>query len=183
MSQPIPFADAEHKTKFCTKCKKAMLLKEFYGSGRTTSGNVKYASWCKKCVSVKQSKYYLRTYGPEQLSRTNFRRTKTVRAYLSYLRGHAMQRKGKEVISLDALELLWVIQSGRCALTGWFLTTELGNGVVPTNCSIDRIDSLRGYEVDNVQLVSRAANIAKSNLRTGDFVALCRAVVETHRGT
>ena len=62
------------------------------------------------------------------------------------------------------------------------MTMELGKGVVPTNCSIDRIDSSFGYEPGNVQLVCRAANVAKSNLSTSDFVNLCRAVVEISNG-
>ena len=60
------------------------------------------------------------------------------------------------------------------------MTMELGQGSVATNCSIDRIDSMRGYEADNVQLVCRAANVAKSNLATSEFVALCRAVAEVY---
>jgi len=61
------------------------------------------------------------------------------------------------------------------------MTMELGRGTIPTNCSIDRIDSSRGYEVGNVQLVCRAANVAKSDLPMNDFVALCRSVTEVHR--
>lgn len=79
---------------------------------------------------------------------------------------------------MDALELLWQTQKGLCALTGWPMTMELANGVVPTNCSIDRVDSKKGYVVGNVQLVCRAANVAKSNMSTTDFVKLCRAIVE-----
>ena len=59
---------------------------------------------------------------------------------------------------------------------------ELANGVVPTNCSIDRIDSKVGYIVGNVQLVCRAANVAKSDLGADEFVKLCRAVVERNNG-
>jgi hypothetical protein len=109
------------------------------------------------------------------------KRTKNVRSFLSYLRQKATQRrKDGDIISLDALETLWFAQQGKCALTGWPMTMELGNGVVQTNCSIDRIDSDKGYVVGNVQLVCRIANIAKSSLTTSDFANLCKAVVTKH---
>jgi hypothetical protein len=146
-------------------------------------GRPKYNSWCKQCISKKQASYHRRTWGEDKLKYTAFKRTKSTRSYLQYLRAKAAQRrKGEEIISLDALELLWSTQQGQCALTGWPMTMELANGVVPTNCSIDRIDSKVGYIVGNVQLVCRAANVAKSDLGADEFVKLCRAVVERNNG-
>jgi hypothetical protein len=55
---------------------------------------------------------------------------------------------------------------------------ELANGVVQTNCSLDRIDSSIGYVVGNVQLVCRIANVSKNALSTDDFINLCQAVLE-----
>ena len=165
--------------KACTRCKKVQPIGSFYTTGKLSDGSPKYNSWCKSCISEKQSSYHERTWGEEKLKYTAFKRTKSVRSYLQYLRSKAVQRKkAGEVISLDALELLWQIQQGRCALTGWPMTMELANGVVPTNCSIDRKDSKIGYVVGNVQLVCRAANVAKSDLSSVDFLKLCRAVVE-----
>ena len=146
-------------------------------------GSPKYNSWCKACISKKQASYHKRTWGEDRLKYTAFKRTKSVRSYLQYLRAKAVQRKkAGEVLSLDALELLWQTQQGLCALTGWPMTMELANGVVSTNCSLDRIDSGHGYVVGNVQLVCRAANVAKSDLSTADFLKMCRAVVEKGNG-
>ena len=182
MSKPAPYVDESRTHKFCTKCGDAKPLSSFYTTGKTVSGTLKYNSWCKNCISEKQASYHKRTWGPEKLHRVAFKRTKTTRSYLSYLRGKAAARnKSQEVISLDALELLWDHQGGKCALTGWDMTMELGRGTVPTNCSIDRISSDGGYEVGNVQLVCRAVNVAKSNLSMSDFVALCRSVAEVNR--
>jgi hypothetical protein len=181
MSKPAPFVDESRTHKFCTKCGDAKSLSGFYTTGKTVSGGPKYNSWCKSCIAEKQTSYHKQTWGPEKLHRVAFKRTKTVRAYLSYLRSKALSRgKSQEVISLDALELLWNNQAGKCALTGWDMTTELGKGTVPTNCSIDRIRSDVGYEVGNVQLVCRAANVAKSDLSMSDFIALCRSVTEAN---
>jgi len=165
--------------KHCTDCGVLKPLTLFYTTGKRVDGSPKYNSWCKACISKKQASYHKRTWGEDKLKYTAFKRTKSVRSYLQYLRAKAAQRaKNKEVVSLDALELLWNTQRGLCALTGWPMTMELANGVVPTNCSIDRIDSSKGYIVGNVQLVCRAANVAKHDLPVEEFVKLCRAVVE-----
>ena len=146
------------------------------------SGAPKYGSWCKACIAKKQASYHKRTWGPERLQFTAFKRTKTVRAYLTYLRSKAVQRGKGDVVSVDALETLWFSQNGRCALSGWEMTMELAKGVVSTNASIDRIDSAQGYVPGNVQLVCRAVNIAKHDLSTSDFLQLCRAVLEQSGG-
>lgn len=165
--------------KTCTRCGVVKPLASFYTTGRLVDGSPKYNSWCKGCIAEKQASYHKRTWGEDKLKYTAFKRTKSVRSYLQYLRAKAVQRKKSvEVLSLDALELLWNTQQGLCALTGWPMTMELANGVVPTNCSLDRIDSGEGYVVGNVQLVCRAANVAKSDMATADFVKMCRAVVE-----
>ena len=165
--------------KNCTKCSEEKPIGEFYTTGKTADGYTKYNSWCKKCISNKQATYHKRTWGANKLQYTAFKRTKTARSYLQYLRSKAIQRrKGEEVLSLDALELLWNTQKGICAITGWPMTMELANGVVHTNCSIDRINSAEGYIVGNVQLVCRAANVAKNALSQNEFLSLCVAVVE-----
>ena len=183
MPKTATWANAEQTAKLCTKCGEGKFLSNFYTSGKTISGKIKYNSWCKLCISKKQSSYHKKTWGEEKLAYTAFKRTKTIRHYLNYLRSKAIQRKkNQNIISLDALEILWDIQKGKCALTGWDMTFELAKGSIPTNCSIDRINSQNGYYVGNVQLVCRAANVAKSNLNENDFLNLCLAVVEKSRG-
>jgi hypothetical protein len=177
MAKTLPVSNEKR----CTRCDAVKALAGFYTTGKRVDGSPKYNSWCRTCISQKQADYHARTWGPEKLQYAAFKRTKSVRAYLQYLRSKAIQRAKKgEVISLDALELLWATQEGRCALTGWPMTMELANGVVPTNCSLDRIDSKHGYIVGNVQLVCRSANVAKHDLPQVEFVKLCRAVVERH---
>jgi hypothetical protein len=177
------WSNVEKTQKFCTRCGAPKSLTMFPTTGKKVDGSPKYNSWCKSCISLKQASYHKQTWGEDKLQFVAFKRTQSVRSYLSYLRSKATQRnKNGEVISLDALELLWQMQGGTCALTGWPLTMELTKGVVQTNCSIDRINSDIGYVVGNVQLVCRIANVAKTNLTTADFVALCRAVIENANG-
>lgn len=167
--------------KSCTKCGENLDLTFFYTSGKRVDGSPKHNSWCKSCIKAKMSSYHKKTWGPEALQLSAFKRTQSVRAYLGYLRGKAMKRGGS-CVGLDELVDIWSIQNGRCALTGWELTMKLGSGVIPTNCSIDRIDPSRGYESGNIQLVCRAANVAKSDLTPKLFLLLCSAITEKANG-
>jgi hypothetical protein len=72
-------------------------------------------------------------------------------------------------------------QSGQCALTGWGLTLESIKGVNQTGegrrtGSLDRIDSTRGYEKDNIQWVHKEINKMKGSLTTTRFCEICHAV-------
>ena len=169
--------------KICPKCNITKPVEENFVKYKKVlkSGKPKYNSWCKECVSKKQVEYHKQTWGPDRLKFVAYKRTKTVRSFLGYLRSKAIHRSSN-CISLDALEVLWFEQKGKCALTGWEMTMELGKGNIPTKCSIDRIDSSIGYVPGNVQLVCRAANISKNVLSTSDFLNLCKAVVERSNG-
>lgn len=165
-------------TKPCTQCRAVLPLASFSTTGKRVDGSTKHNSWCKSCIAAKQASYHKKTWGPDRLQFTAHKRTRSARAYLAYLRAKAVRRGDGECISLDALETLWFAQGGKCALTGWPMTMELARGVVPTNCSIDRKDSQQGYVPGNVQLVCRAANVAKHDLSQSDFLQMCRAVLE-----
>jgi hypothetical protein len=163
--------------KNCTQCGDHLLICEFYTTGKKKDGTPKYNSWCKKCIGKKMASYHKRTWGAEKLQFSAAKRTRSVQSFLAYLLYKARQRKTCD-LTIEQLMQIWHLQDGKCALTGWNMTMQLGKGQIPTNASIDRIDSSIGYENDNVQLVCRAANVAKSNLTQENFVRLCAAVLE-----
>ena len=101
----------------------------------------------------------------------------SIGAYLRYLRQQAVRRAGTVELDDADIRALWDKQDGRCAYTNWRMTKTLGRGIVPTNCSIDRISSEVGYVQGNVQLVCRCVNTAKSALPEHQFVRMCEAVV------
>jgi hypothetical protein len=168
----------EDGTKQCTKCGVVVPVSGFYTTGRKKDGSPKYNSWCKACSKQKAASYHISTWGPERLQFSAYKRTQSVRAFLSYLLAKA-RRRHTCLVTINDLEETWVAQQGRCALTGWEMTMRLGEGQVPTNASIDRIDSKLGYLMGNVQLVCRAVNVAKSDLPQQEFFRLCAAVAET----
>ena len=173
-----PVSRIANGRKPCSKCKEVLLIRQFSTTGKKVDGSPKYNSWCKACIKAKQASYHKRTWGPERLHYTALKRTKSARAYLTYLLGKARRRNACSV-SVDDIERMWSEQGGRCALSGFEMTMKLGKGVTPTNASIDRIDSTKSYTKDNVQLVCRAVNVAKSDLTTKVFLELCAAI--THK--
>ncbi len=79
-------------------------------------------------------------------------------------------------------EFIWQIylaQDRKCALSGqpigW---SKLGQ--VHT-ASIDRIDSDRGYVVDNVQLVHKDINFMKQSFSQSYFVEMCKKIAEYNK--
>jgi riboflavin synthase alpha subunit len=75
-------------------------------------------------------------------------------------------------------------QKGKCALTGVSLTFEKSGDqqvIIPTNASIDRIDSSKGYTMSNIQIVSTYANRLKSTFSVTELVDLCKMIYRHHQ--
>ena len=82
--------------------------------------------------------------------------------------------KGRKQLTLSFLKSLLEQQNGLSAFSGVPMTWGSNMGKVHTHISIDRIDSTRGYEEDNVHLVCRIVNIMKHNLSANEFIGWCR---------
>jgi len=163
--------------KICSKCNSSLEICNFYTTGKKADSSPKYQSWCKSCISSKMKSYHKKTWGEEKLQFTAFKRTKSVRAYITYLRQKAVKRKNN-CISIDELEHIWNNQNGKCALTGWDMTMILGKGNIKTNASIDRINSNLGYIENNVQFICRAVNVFKSNAKEEFLYEMCKAIIK-----
>jgi uncharacterized protein YlxP (DUF503 family) len=61
-------------------------------------------------------------------------------------------------------------QNGQCAVSGVPMTVGKLQGRVPTNISIDRIDSDKSYELDNIQLVCTTVNMMKNDMTMDELV-------------
>lgn len=58
------------------------------------------------------------------------------------------------------------------------MTHLRGHGRLMTNVSIDRIDSSKGYEEGNVQLVCHITNLMKQDLSISELKMWCAKIVE-----
>lgn len=69
-----------------------------------------------------------------------------------------------------ALSITWENANNTCALTGWEISITDGSA------SPDRINSLLGYTVDNIQWVHKSVNIMKNMFELDHFVTVCHAI-------
>jgi len=75
-------------------------------------------------------------------------------------------------VSFDYLADLLIEQDFKCALSG----EDLDASQVVNNCSLDRIDSSKGYIEDNVQWVTSMVNMCKQSYTQEDFIQMCKKI-------
>ena len=99
---------------------------------------------------------------------------------MANLLNHASKRIHKRDFNIDLLYVceVYEAQRGLCAITGVKMTYVAGEGIVPTNISIDRIDSSIGYAKGNIQLTCRNVNIMKSNMTMSELRHWSRLIVK-----
>ncbi len=140
---------------------------------------------CKDCVNAEQKAWqnsFVETHG---MTHRTLLRSKSLAGYfqsiIRSIRARSKQ-KGFDNVDLTAEYLveLYEKQQRKCALTGWKMTTTVGQGNVFSNVSVDRVESSKGYTKNNIQLVCRAANGFKNSLTTKQFVSLCKSVCKLH---
>lgn len=99
---------------------------------------------------------------------------------------NAVLRRAKEdgrEADIDA-QFVWDLylkQNKKCALTGWNIKFSTSNK--ENTCSLDRIDSSKGYTTDNVQLTHKAANRCKLDNTEEFFYKLCSAIVKNRKNS
>lgn len=91
------------------------------------------------------------------------------------VRNHAISRDITFAITIKQMWDIFVFQSKKCALSGMDLKLDAYKHSKNT-ASLDRIDSVKGYLVDNVQWVHKDINCMKSNLDQELFIQYCKAI-------
>jgi hypothetical protein len=85
-------------------------------------------------------------------------------------------------VDLDYVYDVGASQDFQCALTGYDLEFTrggeywMGKWCNPYSCTIDRIDSSKGYVEGNIQLVTWKANCLKQHLDNSEFIEFCKDV-------
>ena len=149
-----------NKKLLCLDCniKKPKYL--FFNNNLNKSGK---KSYCKICQN-EQDKI-------RKQNHTNVNRIKTLLSSVQ-----ASLRKGRvdEInIDLDYLLKLNASQENKCVYSGNQLSWK-ANDI--NTCSLDRIDSSKGYIKGNVQFVSKTVNQAKSDLTEQEFLKLVQQI-------
>lgn len=89
----------------------------------------------------------------------------------------AKERGIKFSISIKQAWDLYESQARRCALTGLPIFFGRTSSRRETTASLDRINSSKGYEVGNVQWVTKDINVMKRTLLNEEFLEICKLVV------
>jgi hypothetical protein len=111
------------------------------------------------------------------LSSSNYKpREYTKEEYAKHLwisaRGSS-KRRGKEfTISIEDIKIPEL-----CPFLGIPLTCIRGKGYFSSNASIDRIDSTKGYVKDNIQVISRKANLMKNDATKEQLIAFASGIM------
>jgi len=98
-------------------------------------------------------------------------------AYFGSLRLGAEKRHLAFELTIEQVWNLFQEQKQRCALTGIPIFLFVRNRKDGT-ASLDRIDSEKGYTIDNVQWVHKDINKIKQGFNQTHFIELCRMVVD-----
>ena len=149
--------------KVCARCGEVRSLEEFHRNKVLRDGR---NSYCKACDATLTKEYHSRT--PED----------RLKMSLNTARGTARKKGLPFEITADQMASMWAAQDGRCFYTGVPMVFDGSN--VPESVSIDRVDSAKGYTLDNVVLCGTYVNRMKNEFFINEFVHWCRLVVEHH---
>lgn len=123
---------------------------------------------CKKCFASKES------------YRTGY---KEINGELwKNMKNSARKRRLEFNITIEQIWLLFLKQNRKCAISG--VDIKFSTNRKEQNASLDRIDSSKGYNINNVQWVHKQINYMKQSLSDEDFINWCRIVTnynEIHR--
>jgi hypothetical protein len=148
--------------------------------------------WCKPCPSCGVEQDYLRrNYAVHSFSLNKECKTcsnrKTENSGRGLYNGVRLSWFHKCKISAETRGIFWslvvedvwqkyVDQDGVCNLSG----IPIGWSAIGQShtASIDRIDSAKGYTIDNIQLLHKDINMMKQAFQQEHFVALCNSVAD-----
>lgn len=163
---------------YCRVCRKTQ--RKLINNPRPAKGSLIYCGDCGKYLD--ESNFHsdigsdngLQQYCKESKSRMQAKRYSTLDGFLKKLwndlKRNAKHRKIRVNITLKDIINLYKEQNGLCALTGRVMThvsepkKEGSNrNKHLNNISVDRIDSSKGYTVENIQLICSAENTFKQD--------------------
>lgn len=83
----------------------------------------------------------------------------------------------------EEFSVMWERSKGRCEISGIVFSDYRPEGSMrrPYFPSIDRIDSSKGYTLENTRLICVIANIAKCDYTDKELLTLASGIVDTYR--
>jgi hypothetical protein len=103
-------------------------------------------------------------------------------SFWTHLNYSANRRELEISITQDHILQLLEKQENKCALSGLpieFASTESEHKAGKTTASVDRIDSDKGYLLENIQMVHKIVNMMKNTLSQEEFLFYCESIART----
>ena len=92
------------------------------------------------------------------------------------IKNNAKSRNHTFELSLEQAWRVFQDQGGKCAISGVLIEFQESKYARSGTASLDRKDSSKGYDKDNVQWVHKTINIMKNTLTDEEFIWWCKAV-------
>ena len=163
-------------TRYCPNCSKLLT----YNSNHRFKEAVENNKLCQKCaVSIKNK-------NSKSTSRSKNSQWKGYKDIpFNWFSKYFLRGKGKYkrtgTITIEDVYNIWISQNKKCALTnldiGFY---DDGNNKDKHTCSIDRIDSNKEYNLDNIQLVHKDINLMKNKFNNDYFINICKLITENN---
>lgn len=154
--------------KLCKRCNETKPPSEF----RFRNDTKKLRAECKVCASKSENSRYYRRKSDILKRDKAWREDNPVAKLLKSAKSSAMIKNLEFNITADDIHIPEV-----CPYLGVVLTNTLGQGVVWSNASIDRIDSNKGYVKGNIQIISRKANAMKQDASAEELTTFAKNVL------
>lgn len=154
-------ADQKTYKRICSSCGEETI----YSRIKSFKKAEKFKRVCRRCAQKRAKKKLMHKEVPIR--------------WFNKKRLKAAERGIKWSITPMYLQTIYERQKGMCALSGVPISFDMkdNKGVA----SIDRIDSDKGYQYGNIQLVEKTVNFMKWSLTQEGFIAMCKKVVNLHR--
>jgi hypothetical protein len=103
----------------------------------------------------------------------------------SWFSRYSKTKKREFNITIEDIYEMWINQDKKCKLSGLNISFENTNTKktrhrfdLVCTASLDRIDSKKGYTLDNIQLVHKNINMMKKEYNQKYFIELCKLVTD-----
>ena len=171
----------------CTVCEINKPFTSFYKNKATPTG---YRTMCKDCAAIRNKERYANDvdYREKHIAKNKLyaanNKDKVTQRKITYISNNyesfllsSSKRRAKTTNVEHTISLADIIIPDTCPYLEVPLTRTHGQGQLPTNASIDRIDSSKGYIKGNIQIISRLANTMKSNSTEEQLITFAHNVL------
>lgn len=159
--------------KWCDICKPNYNKCEICGETNSKAFYPHKPHKCKKCLSLQNKAKYIKLPKKEKKTLTkiakNWHDTNLIRRTINSTKYRANKKKWQHNLTEQQLLELYKQQNGQCYYSGLPIQLNAINTQPRYVASLDRIDSTKGYTIDNVVWTSQLVNIMKSTLSVNEF--------------